>query len=290
MSIPSVPERLTIIGAGYIGAEFASIFSEFGSKITLIEFMDSIVPALDAELSKRLHALMKRQGIQIHTKTRVERIEQTGESLTVKAIFKEKEMSFESDVVLLATGRAPVFNASKLDAVGIAHDHKKILVNSYFQTSIPNIYAIGDVTGGKMLAHVASFQGKKALSHLLGKEANINFDLVPSAMFTFPEAASVGKTEEEAIAQGLNIRTSKYLYRANGKAMALKETDGFVKIIIDEFDHIIGAHIIGAHASDIIHELSSLMVVGIKIRDYLNIIHAHPTLIEVIQEAARGFE
>jgi dihydrolipoamide dehydrogenase len=290
LSIDHVPSSMTIIGAGYIGCEFASIFSAFGTKVTIVEYMDSIVPLIDSEISKRLLALMKRQGIVVHTKTKVLSIEESGDLRLIKALAKEKEISFHSEVVLLATGRAPVLDIESLQEAGVKHDYKKILVDENFQTNVPSIYAIGDVTGGKMLAHVASFQGHVALSHMLGIKRNIDFDLVPSAMFTFPEIATIGKSEEEAKSELINYQVCKYLFRANGKAMALGETDGFVKVIVDDQARVIGVHIIGPHASDLIHEMGALMTQGITIKQYLDIIHAHPTLSEVMQEAVRILE
>ncbi|HOI46828.1 MAG TPA: dihydrolipoyl dehydrogenase [Bacilli bacterium] len=290
LDIDHVPKRLTIIGAGYIGCEFASIFSAFGSKVTLVEYMDSIVPLLDTEVSKRLHALMKRSGITIHTKTKVLGIEQSDESLVVKAVCKDKELLLPSDTVLLATGRQSVLDMESLNEANILHDYKKILVNEHFQTNIESIYAIGDVVGGKMLAHVASFQGQVALAHMLGQKRDIDFNFVPSAMFTFPEVASIGYTEEEVITKNIPYHVCKYLFRANGKAMALKETDGFAKLIVNHQEQIIGAHIIGPHASDLIHEIGALMKLGVGVKAYLDLIHAHPTLSEVVQEAIRTLE
>lgn len=191
---------------------------------------------------------------------------------------------------MLATGRQSVLDMESLNENNISHDYKKILVNEHFQTNIESIYAIGDVVGGKMLAHVASFQGQVALAHMLGQKRDIDFNFVPSAMFTFPEVASIGFTEEEVITKNIPYHVCKYLFRANGKAMALKETDGFVKLIVNHQDQIIGVHIIGPHASDLIHEIGALMKLGVGVKAYLDIIHAHPTLSEVVQEAIRTLE
>ena len=196
-------------------------------------------------------------------------------------------LEIETDYVLLATGRAPYFGNLELDKLGIEYNNFGIKVNRNFETSVKGIYAIGDVTGILMLAHKATYDGYKVVSRLLGKDMNINFNQVPSVVFSFPEISSVGVTEQELV--GTEYRTNKYLFKTNAKAECLNETDGFIKMIVDEDDILVGAHIIGAHASDLIHELSTIMYKKINIYEYQNIIHAHPTISEVVGECIKKF-
>jgi len=286
LSLEAFPKKMIVVGAGVIGSEIATIFNYFDSEITLVEYMDEILPPLDKDIKKRAKNLYKRQGINILTSSTLKEVKEIDGKYTAFIESKGKIKEIETDYILLATGRKPAFGNLDLDGLGIKYDQKGIKVNENFMTNIDGIYAIGDVTGILMLAHKATYDGYKAISHIINKEMDINFDLVPSVVFSFPEIASIGKTEDEMSSE---YRTNKYLYKTNAKAEAMNETDGFIKMIVDQDDVLVGAHIIGAHAADLIHELSTIMYKKITINEYKNIIHAHPTLAEVIGECIKGF-
>ena len=286
LSLEAFPKKMIVVGAGVIGSEIATIFNYFDSEITLVEYMDEILPPLDKDIKKRAKNLYKRQGINILTSSTLKEVKEIDGKYKAFIESKGKIKEIETDYILLATGRKPTFGNLDLDGLGIKYDQKGIKVNENFMTNIDGIYAIGDVTGILMLAHKATYDGYKAISHIINKEMDINFDLVPSVVFSFPEIASIGKTEDEMSGE---YRTNKYLYKTNAKAEAMNETDGFIKMIVDQDDVLVGAHIIGAHAADLIHELSTIMYKKITINEYKNIIHAHPTLAEVIGECIKGF-
>ena len=275
LELTRVPESLCVIGGGVIGLEFASIFNRFGSKVTVLEYCKQILPRFDTDLCKRLKQSLTKLGIDINVGYQVE---------DINAIDAEK--------ILMAVGRRPNTDNLGLENTTIEHSRKGIAVDDNMQTSVPGVYAIGDVNGRMMLAHVATFQGKRALNHILGLTDRIRFDIVPSVVFTTPEVATVGLTEEDCKANGIEYKACKSFYRANGKAVAMGETDGYCKIIVEVHPSassgtgkILGAHIMGAHSSDIIHEIAALMNLNATIDDLRNIIHAHPTLAEVIQQA-----
>ncbi len=287
LGIDHIPRRLAIIGGGVIGMEFAAIFNAFGSQVTVIEFLPSILAQLDSDLSKRLVPMMKKKGIEILTGSRVMKIEQQdGLLLTVST--KKGEMQIAADQVLMAAGRQPVVEGLMLEKAGVGYDRKGIGTNSFGQTNVPHIYAIGDVTGGIMLAHTASHQGVAAAEHLMGKTPHYNAAVVPGCVFTFPEIAFAGMTEEEASAKGIAFKTGRFMFGANGKALALGEGEGLLKVIADENDILIGVHIMGPHASDLIHE--GVLAIGMKqsAENIIGTIHAHPTLSEVFSEAVMG--
>jgi len=286
LSLDVFPKKITIVGAGVIGCEMALIFNQLGAEITLVEYQDEILPPLDKDIKKRARNLYKRQGINIFTKSAFKKVyEKDG---IYYSVFEQKGKTIETetDYVLLSTGRAPNFGGIDLDSLNIKHTNLGIEVNENLETSVKGIYAIGDVNGQLMLAHKATYDGYKALAHITNNQMDINFNLVPSVVFTFPEIAMVGKTEQEMTG---DYQTNKYLFKTNAKAECLNETDGFVKMIVDENGILVGCHIIGAHASDMIHEVTTIMNTNITIKDYKNIIHAHPTISEVIGECIKGF-
>ena len=287
LSLDTFPKKMVIVGAGVIGCEMATIFNYFDCEITLVEYEDEILPPLDKDIKKRARNLYKRQGINIYTKSMFKQVIERDGHYFASIESKGKTIEIETDYVLLSTGRAPNFGNLDLNKLGIKHSKMGISVNDNFQTNIDNIYAIGDVTGILMLAHKATYDGYKAVSNILNKEMNINFDQVPSVVFSFPEIATVGLTEQELV--GKTYRTNKYLFKTNAKAECSNETAGFIKMILDEEDILIGCHIIGTHASDLIHEVTSIMYKKININEYKNIIHAHPTISEVVGECIKGF-
>lgn len=280
LELTEVPKRLCVIGGGVIGLEFASIYRKFGSEVTVLEFCPNVLPRFDVDLAKRLKASLAKRGITIETSARVTAVED-GKVIWTK---NDKPFETEADCILMAVGRRPNLASLNLDEAGIEYTPRGIVTDSDMQTNVPGVYAIGDITGGMMLAHVASAQGRRALNHICGIKDGIDFSVVPAAVFTVPEAACVGRTEEEC--EGLDIKVGKANYRANGKAVASGEADGWCKVISDKADgRILGVHILGAHASDIIHEAAVLVALGIKAKDARDIIHAHPTLSEVLLAA-----
>lgn len=281
-----IPKKMVIVGAGVIGCEMASIFNQFGSDVSIIEYMDEILPPLDKDIKKRARNLYKRQGLTIYTKSAFKKAYEENGIYYAQFEQKGKVIDIETDYILLSTGRTPSFGGLDLDLLGIEYNKKGIKVNEFKQTSIPSIYAIGDVNGELMLAHKATYDGIKVLSHITQTESDIHFDEVPSVVFTFPEIATVGKTEQELTGE---YKTSKYLFKTNAKAECLNETDGFVKMIVDENDILIGCHIIGAHASDLIHEATAMIYKRVNVKEYQNIIHAHPTISEVLSECIKNF-
>ena len=293
LDIQSVPPRMCIIGAGVIGMEFASIFNSFGSKVTVVEFLKECLPVLDSDIAKRLRQTIARHGVEFAMQSSVTSITATksenGErQLTVCFEKKGKRQQVDADTVLIATGRKPNIGGLGLEQAGVAYTNKGISVDDDFRTNIPGIFAIGDVNGKCMLAHAATFQGLHVVNTILGKKDSIRFDIMPSAIFTNPEAASVGPSEDQLKADGRQYECRKGFYRANGKALAMNETDGMLKLLVDTSDEgkIIGCHAFGAHSSDIIQEVTALINAGTTIRQLSDIIHIHPTLSEIIHEVA----
>ncbi len=289
LSIPSIPQRLTIIGAGVIGMEFASAFSAFGSKVTVIEFMKECLPPIDSDIAKRLRKTLEKRGVTFYMQSAVNQIISTSENgencTTVLFEKKGKEEKVETDLVLIATGRQANVENIGLESAGIAFSQKGIMVNENMETNVKGVYAIGDVNGRQMLAHAATFQGFRAVNHILDKKDYIHLDIMPSAIFTYPEAACVGKTEDQCKTQNTKFTTRKGFYRANGKALSMEETEGMIKILVGEDGSILGAHAYGAHSADLIQEVSALMNRDAKLDEIRDIIHIHPTLSEILQDA-----
>lgn len=286
LDMTEIPEKLVVIGGGVIGLEFASIFRAFGSEVTVLEYAKDILPRFDSDLSKRLKQALGKRGIVIETQAQVTAIE---EGLKVKYLKKDKECEAEGDCVLMAVGRRANLESLNLSEVGIDFTRRGIVVDENMQTSVPGIYAVGDITGGLMLAHVATFQGLRALNHICGQADSIDFGIVPAAVFTMPEAATVGMSEEQCKEMGLSIKCLKSFFRANGKAVSMDSTEGFCKVIVDAEDgEILGCHLFGPHSADIIQEVAALMAKKATLTELQSIIHAHPTLGEVIQAAAHS--
>lgn len=286
LDINSIPKRLCIIGAGVIGMEFASAFRSFGSEVTVIEFLKECLPVMDSDIAKRLRKAVEKRGVEFYMQSGVKRIERNGQTLIVTFERKGKETAVEADAVLVATGRAANTEGLNLEAAGVACDRKGITVDNDMRTNVPGIYAIGDVNGRMMLAHAASMQGVRAVNAILGKADEIRFDIMPSAVFTNPEAASVGLSEDYCKANGIDVVAHKSFYRSNGKALASNAAEGMVKLMADPTGMIIGCHAYGAHAADLIQEAAAIMNYRGLVADLHDIIHTHPTLEEVLQAAA----
>ena len=289
LSIAKVPNRLTIIGAGIIGMEFASAFSAFGSEVTVIEFMKECLPPIDSDIAKRLRKTLEKRGVTFYMQSAVKQILSPAESgqeyTTVVFDKKGKEDRIDTDLVLIATGRQANFDNIGIETTGIEVNAKGIVVNDNMETNVKGVYAIGDVNARQMLAHAATFQGFRAVNHILGKDDNIRLDIMPSAIFTYPEAACVGKTEDQCKAEEIKYSTRKGFYRANGKALSMEETEGMIKLLIAEDGSILGAHCYGAHSADLIQEVAALMNYDAKLDKIRDIIHIHPTLSEILQDA-----
>ncbi len=286
LNIRDIPARLCIIGGGVIGLEFASIFNAFGSQVTVVEYCKEIIPNFDRDIAKRLRTALKKQGITFQTGAAVTAIrrDEAGHSI-VEYTEKSSTKSIEADLVLMAVGRAANTTSLNLADVGIAFTPKGITVNDNMQTSIPHIYAVGDVNGLCQLAHAATFQSYRALNHILGNTDDIDFDIIPAAVFTSPEVATVGLSEEQAEAKGIPYSTHKAFYRANGKALSMGAEEGLIKILTDSDGIIIGCHILGEHAADIIHEATLLIRNRATLEQLKDCIHAHPSLSEIFLAA-----
>ncbi len=290
LDIEYIPESLTIIGGGVIGMEFANIFASFGSKVTVIEFMKQILPPFDSDIAKRLKQNLSKKGINIITGAGAKKIEQNEDyEVVVTYDVKGKEEKVVSTDLLMAVGRAPRVEGLNLEAAGVEYSAKGIPVDDWMRTNVPHIFAIGDVNARMMLAHVASFQGQHALNAIDGKEDRINFEIVPSAVFTVPECGMVGLTEEACKAHGIEIRKGQSFFRANGKALAMGEPDGLCKLIFRKEDgKLIGAHIMGVEAADLAQQCADLMNAGMTLEGIENVIFGHPTVSEVILTACHN--
>ena len=280
LSTDTLPKRICIVGAGVIGMEFASILNSFGCEVSVVEFLKECLPALDGDIAKRLRKCLEKRGVAFYMQSGLK------SAAKGKVVFekKGKETELETEKVLLAVGRKPNVEGLGLDEVGIAYDKKGITVNDMMQTSVSGVYAIGDVNGRQMLAHAAEMQGKRAVNSILGLQDDIRFDIMPAAIFTNPEAACVGKTEELLKAEGMEYICQKHYYRANGKALAMNETEGMLKLLAGKNGLIIGCHVYGAHAADLVQEVSVLMCRNTTLQQLHDMTHIHPTLSEIIVE------
>lgn len=271
LNLNTQPKRLVIIGAGVIGMEFASVFNRFGSEVTVIEYLKECLPALDSDIAKRLRKTLEKRGITFNMKTAVQNL-----------------ADIDADVILMATGRKPRVQADFAKA-GIEFDERKgVAVDDNFKTTVNGIYAIGDVNGRQMLAHAAEMQAVHAVNQILGKEDGIRFDIMPAAIFTEPEAACVGSTEDQLKEQGVAYTCRKSFWRANGKALAMGETEGLLKLFVADDGLILGCHAYGAHAADIIQEVSVLMCKHTTVTELADMVHIHPTLSEILKNAAEN--
>jgi len=289
LSLSELPTKMIIIGGGVIGIEFAGIFKAMGVEVTVVEMLPRILLPIDEEISNRLTFILKRQGIKIITNSKVEGIEKTNQNLEVLISNPEGKQRLETEKVLLAAGRVPDFGNINVQKLGIELEGRAIKVDQKMRTNIPGIYAVGDVVGKIMLAHVAFREGIVAVENISGKEVLMDYKVVPNCVFSLPEVASVGLTEEEARKKYDQIKVSKFPYIANGKALGMGETEGMVKIIADsDTSELLGLHILGAHASDLIAEGTLALSMEATAEEIVNTIHAHPTLAETIAEAAEG--
>ena len=284
--LPAIPKSVVIIGGGVIGVEFACIFASLQSDVTVIEAADRIIPSEDADASKVLTKLLKKKGIRFYTSTKVTEVQQDGEKKVVKCTdTKGKELSFKTETLIVSVGRKP--NLSAVQDVAIEKEGPFIKVNEKMETNLPGIYAVGDVVGGYQLAHVASAEGVVAAANAAGLEEKMEYKVVPRCIYTLPEVASVGMTEEEAKKKGLSVRTERFDHVGNGKALALGETNGFVKVVYEEkYGEIIGVTMVGPHVTEMISEASAFMYLEGTVEEVTKMIHPHPTVSEAFYENA----
>jgi len=289
LSLNTVPKKMVVIGGGYIGLEMGSVWSRLGSEVHVIEFLDHITPGMDKEISKEFMKILQKQGINFHLETKVESIKKNNKGVIILTSNKnKKKISFDCDVVLISVGRKPNTKNLNLSSIGIILDEKKrIKTDKNFKTNIKNIYAIGDVIEGPMLAHKAEEEGIAVAELLAGQSGHVNYDVIPGVIYTSPEVASVGKTEEQLKELKIKYKVGKFPFLANSRAKAINEPEGFVKILADEkTDKVIGVHIIGPHAGEMIAEMAIAMEFGASSEDIARTCHAHPTFSEAIKEAA----
>ena len=294
LSLPQVPKRLLIIGAGVIGLELGSVWRRLGSEVLTVEFLDRILPGTDAEVARGLQRLLMKQGMSFKLASKVTGIVRNGaqQKVTIEPAAGGAPIGVEADVVLVAIGRVPFTDGLGLEAVGVQLDNKRrVIVDARYQTNVAGIYAIGDVIAGPMLAHKAEEEGIAVAETLAGQTGHVNYDAIPNVIYTFPEVATVGKSEEDLKATNVAYKVGKFPFTANARAKVNKTTDGFVEILADaSSDRILGVHIIAAAASEMIAEATAFMEFGGSAEDLARTCHAHPTLTEAVKEAALALD
>jgi dihydrolipoamide dehydrogenase len=289
LELDKVPAKMIVIGGGVIGLELGSVWRRLGSEVLVIEYLDRILPGMDDEVAKQFLRIQQKQGIAFKLSSKVTVVEKTkkGAKVTFEPVAGGAAETAEADVVLVATGRRPYTDGLGLEGAGVALERGRVVIDGHFATNVPGIYAIGDVVRGPMLAHKAEDEGVAVAEILVGQKPHINYDCIPGVVYTWPEVASIGKTEEELKAAGIAYRAGKFPFTANGRARANRATDGFVKVLADAAtDRVLGCHIIGAGAGDLIHEVGVLMEFGGSSEDLARTCHAHPTMSEAVKEAA----
>lgn len=290
LSLSKVPETMLVVGAGVIGSELGSVWNRLGAKVTIIEYLDKALGAMDGELSKQFQKIQEKQGISYKFGSKVTKIAKQGAGIAVsfEPVKGGASETLEADAVLVATGRVPYTQGLGLAAAGVKLDERgRVATNEHWQTNVPGIYAIGDVVKGPMLAHKGEDEGVAVAEILAGQKGHVNYDVIPAVVYTEPEAASVGKTEEELKAAGIAYKVGKFPFSANGRARAMLQTEGFVKILAcAKTDKVLGGHILGFGAGEMIHEIAVLMEFGGASEDLARICFAHPTMSEAVREAA----
>jgi len=293
LSLTKVPKKMIIVGGGYIGLEMGSVWSRLGTQVEVVEFLDHITPGMDREVSKEFEKILKKQGIKFQLNTKVEKITKSKNFVSIDTVNKEKKKNkIDADVVLISVGRKPHTKGLNLKSVGVQTDKKgRVKVNKNFETNVKNIYAIGDVIEGPMLAHKAEEEGIAVAELIAGQSGHVNYDIIPGVIYTSPEVAFVGQTEEQLKENKNNYKVGKFPFMANSRAKAIDEPEGFVKILADAAtDKVLGVHIIGPHAGEMIAEMAVAMEFGASSEDIARTCHAHPTFSEAIKEAALSVE
>ena len=293
LSLSKLPKKMVVVGGGYIGLEMGSVWSRLGTQVEVIEFLDHITPGMDREVSREFEKILEKQGIKFQLNTKVEKITKSKNCVSIDIVDKEKKKNrIDADVVLISVGRKPHTKGLDLENVGVQTDEKgRVKVNKNFETNVKNIYAIGDVIEGPMLAHKAEEEGIAVAELIAGQSGHVNYDIIPGVIYTSPEVASIGKTEEQLKVNKNNYKVGKFPFMANSRAKAIDETEGFVKILADAAtDKVLGVHIIGPHAGEMIAEMAVAMEFGASSEDIARTCHAHPTFSEAIKEAALSVE
>ncbi len=293
LDLDDVPERLVVVGAGVIGLELGSVWRRLGSQVTVVEFLDRILPGMDGEVAKQFQRILGKQGMTFVLGSKVTGVSKGGNGMvvTVEPAAGGEKKEIPADVVLVAIGRRPFTQGLGLEEAGIATERGRVIIDDHFQTNVPGIYAIGDVVRGPMLAHKAEDEGVAVAELIAGKGGHVNYEVIPSVVYTMPEVASVGKTEEELKAAGVAYKSGTFPFTANGRARANRHTDGFVKVLADATtDRVLGVHIVAAGAGEMIHEAAVLMEFGGSSEDLARTCHAHPTMSEAVKEAAMAVE
>ena len=289
LKLEQVPKKMVVVGGGYIGLEMGSVWSRLGSEVHVVEFLDHITPGMDKEISSEFMKILKKQGINFHMQHKVEKIKKNNNKAIVSTLNENgTKKDFECDVVLISVGRKPNTEGLNLQKIGVELDEKKrVKTNKNFKTNQNNIYAIGDVISGPMLAHKAEDEGIAVAENIAGQSGHVNYDTIPGVIYTSPEVASIGKTEEQLKDLKINYKIGKFSFMANSRAKAIDDTEGFVKILADEkTDKVLGAHLIGPHAGELIGEIGIAMEFGASSEDIARTCHAHPTFSEAVKEAA----
>jgi dihydrolipoamide dehydrogenase len=290
LELPKVPQKLLVVGAGIIGMELGSVWRRLGAEVTVVEFLDHILPGIDSEVARQFHRIQQKQGIAFKLSSKVAAIDSSGKTLKVKVepAAGGAAETIEADVVLVAIGRVPLTDGLGLEAIGVKKDNRgRVVIDPHFATNVAGIYAIGDVVAGPMLAHKAEEEGVAVAEILAGQAGHVNYDVIPNVVYTFPEIASVGKSEEELKAAGVTYNVGKFPFTANARARANLATEGFVKILADaKTDRVLGVHILGPDAETMIAEAAIAMEFSASSEDIARTCHAHPTLSEAMKEAA----
>ena len=289
LKLDKVPKKMVVVGGGYIGLEMGSVWSRLGSEVHVVEFLDHITPGMDKEISNEFMKILKKQGIKFHMQHKVDQITKKNSSAVISTTDKNgNKKDFDCEVVLVSVGRKPNTKGLNLEKIGLNLDNKnRIQTDKYFKTNLDNIYAIGDVISGPMLAHKAEDEGIAAAENIAGQSGHVNYDTIPGVIYTTPEVASIGKTEEQLNDLNIKYKIGKFSFMANSRAKAIDDTEGFVKILADEkTDKVLGAHLIGPHAGELIAEIGIAMEFGASSEDIARTCHAHPTFSEAVKEAA----
>ena len=289
LKLEQVPKKMVVVGGGYIGLEMGSVWSRLGAEVEVVEFLDHITPGMDKEISNEFMKILKKQGIKFNMQNKVEAIKKNKSGAIVSTIDKDgNKNNFECNVVLISVGRKPNTKGLNLESIGIKLDEKKrVKTDKSFKTNIENVYAIGDVISGPMLAHKAEDEGIAVAENIAGQSGHVNYDTIPGVIYTTPEVASIGKTEEQLKEKNIKYKIGKFSFMANSRAKAIDDAEGFVKILADEkTDKVLGAHLIGPHAGELIAEIGVAMEFGASSEDIARTCHAHPTFSEAVKEAA----
>lgn len=293
LELGKVPAKMIVVGAGVIGLELGSVWRRLGAEVTVVEYLDRILPGMDVETVKQFQRLLEKQGVKFVLGSKVTKVETAkgAAKVTVEPAAGGEAKTLDADIVLVAIGRRPFTEGLGLEALGVATERGQIVIDNHFATNVPGVYAIGDVVRGPMLAHKAEDEGVAVAEILAGQHGHVNYEVIPGVVYTYPEIASVGLTEEELKANGTAYKSGKFPFTANGRARAMRHTDGFVKVLADAAtDRVLGVHILGFGAGEMIHEAAVLMEFGGSSEDLARTCHAHPTMSEAVKEAAMAVE